>query len=65
VTLYQELLEKTPGRAILDIRGPELLAALERQPLLVKPNREELARTVGRALGTDDDVRAAIERART
>jgi tagatose 6-phosphate kinase len=46
-------------RAVLDVRGPELLAALVRRPLLIKPNREELAATVGRNLDGDPAVVAA------
>ncbi len=45
---YRDLLARTPGRAVLDARGPELLEALHEKPFLVKPNREELARTLGR-----------------
>jgi len=41
---------------VLDARGPELLAALECRPRVVKPNRAELALTVGRPL----DDRAAV-----
>jgi tagatose 6-phosphate kinase len=48
-------------RAILDFRGPELLAVLEHRPLLVKPNRHELAQTLGRALSSDEDVRAGMQ----
>lgn len=47
-------------RLVLDIRGPELLAALPLRPFLVKPNREELARTVGRESLTDLDLLAAM-----
>jgi 1-phosphofructokinase family hexose kinase len=50
---YRRLLEATSAPAILDIRGPELLHALECRPLVAKPNRDELQRTVGREL-TDD-----------
>jgi len=57
-TFYRELLAATPCPAILDVRGPELLCALERRPLLVKPNREELAHTLGRAL---PDERSLLE----
>ncbi len=59
-TFYRELLQATPGTAILDARGPELLAALEERPLLVKPNREELGRTVCRPLIDDADLRQAM-----
>ncbi len=58
-TFYSDLLARTPCPVILDARGPELLAALDRGPLVVKPNRDELGRTLGRAL--DDD--GALERA--
>jgi 1-phosphofructokinase family hexose kinase len=60
VALYRELLEMTHARAILDARGPELLAALERRPFLVKPNREELAQTVGRELSNDADLHTSM-----
>ena len=59
-TFYRELLESTRARAILDIRGPELLAALECRPFCVKPNRDELASTLNRALTTDDDLHTAM-----
>jgi tagatose 6-phosphate kinase len=59
-TYYRELLQRTPGRAILDIRGPELLEALAAKPFLVKPNREELAKTLGRDLRSDEDLQAAM-----
>jgi len=57
---YAELLARTSCPVILDARGPELLAALEHRPLLVKPNREELGRTLGRDLGTDDSLEQAM-----
>lgn len=44
-TFYRDLLQETNVPAILDVRGPELLEALVHRPWLVKPNREELART--------------------
>lgn len=58
---FADLLSDTPQacRAILDVRGPELIAALVRKPLLVKPNRDELAATVGRRLESDADCIAA------
>jgi len=59
VELYRRMLENTP-RAILDVRGPELHAALRERPLLVKPNREELASTVGRTLPDDAAVLEAM-----
>jgi len=57
---YRELLAQTPCRAILDVRGPELIEALACRPFLVKPNREELGRTVGRELTTDDSMHSAM-----
>jgi 1-phosphofructokinase family hexose kinase len=51
--IYRELVERTPCPAVLDFRGEGLLAALDLKPLVVKPNREELAQTVGHSL--DDD----------
>jgi fructose-1-phosphate kinase PfkB-like protein len=57
---YRELLQTTRARAILDIRGPELLSALDCRPFCVKPNREELALTLGRKLASDDDLHAAM-----
>lgn len=58
-TLYADLLRQTATPALLDCRGPELLACLPLRPLVVKPNREELAVTVGRALRTADELQAA------
>ena len=49
-SFHRELLRVTPCPAVLDVRGPELLEALEGKPRVVKPNREELAMTVGRPL---------------
>ena len=59
-TFYRTLLEQTPCPVVLDARGPELLAALSCKPRVVKPNREELAMTVGRALPEHADVLAAM-----
>jgi 1-phosphofructokinase family hexose kinase len=59
-TFYRDLLAQAPVKAILDARGPELLAALEARPFLVKPNREELGRTLGRDLHRDADLFDAL-----
>lgn len=59
-TFYRDLLARTPCRVVLDARGPELLAALEVKPFLVKPNREELGLTVGRPLSDDAALLAAM-----
>jgi len=58
---YRDCLERTRCPAVLDARGPELLEALPLEPLVVKPNREELGRTFGKELRTDEDLKAAIE----
>jgi tagatose 6-phosphate kinase len=71
---YRELLESiptasstmgadrsNPSRLVLDIRGPELLDCLAFRPFLVKPNREELATTVGRPLDDDRSLLAAMK----
>lgn len=55
VTFYRDLVSHTPCPVVLDARGPELLAALEAKPFVVKPNREELAMTLSAPL-TDDDA---------
>ena len=53
---YRRLLEATPCRAVLDFRGEGLLSVLDLKPYVVKPNREELARTVGQELNDDRDL---------
>lgn len=57
---FRRLLRHVRGQAVLDFRGPELLAALEARPFLVKPNREELSQTLGRPLHSDDELQQAI-----
>jgi 1-phosphofructokinase family hexose kinase len=57
---YRELLARTRGRAIVDARGPELLEALPARPFLVKPNREELGRTLGRELHSEAALADAL-----
>ncbi len=59
-TFYRELIQCTPCRVILDARGPELLEALACRPFLVKPNREELGRTLGRDLNSEPALIDAI-----
>ncbi len=58
--LYRDLLSATACPAILDFRGDELLQALATRPLVVKPNREELATTLGRTLDTPAELTAAM-----
>jgi fructose-1-phosphate kinase PfkB-like protein len=45
---------------VLDFRGEGLLGVLDLQPLVVKPNREELGQTGGRELSSDDDLLEAM-----
>lgn len=59
-TYYRDLVSRTPGRVIMDVRGPELLEALPTQPFLVKPNRAELARTLKCDLNSDADLQTAM-----
>jgi 1-phosphofructokinase family hexose kinase len=59
-TFYRALLERTPCRAVLDARGPELLEALPLKPFVVKPNREELGKTVGREIRGEEDLLWAV-----
>jgi 1-phosphofructokinase family hexose kinase len=57
---HRQLAERTHCPLVLDFRGQELLDVLDLQPYVVKPNREELARTVGRPLDSDEDLQAAM-----
>ncbi len=57
---YKTLLERTACPVVLDARGPELEAALACRPRVVKPNREELAATAGRALPDRASILSAM-----
>ena len=59
---YRELLDAAPVATVADVRGPELMAMLAgaRPPLVVKPNREELAATLGRPLASDSELLAGM-----
>jgi tagatose 6-phosphate kinase len=58
--LYSDLLAETRGNIVLDAQGEALLATLAHRPLVVKPNREELARTLDRPVDTDGELHAAM-----
>jgi tagatose 6-phosphate kinase len=58
---YRELVERTPCPAVLDFRGEGLLGVLDLKPYVVKPNREELAHTMGRPLESDDELLQAMQ----
>ncbi len=64
-TFCRELMSLTGARVILDASGEELRAALPLRPFCVKPNREELGRSLGRDLKTEDDLRRAMAEVRT
>ena len=57
---YRDLIAGIEARVIIDGRGPELTAALAEKPFLVKPNREELARTIRREISTDEELIVAM-----
>jgi len=60
-TIFAELMSGVDVPVVLDIRGPELLAALAHRPALVKPNREELEHTLSRPLSQPADVAQAVQ----
>jgi 1-phosphofructokinase family hexose kinase len=59
-SFYRELLQRTPCPAVLDFRGEGLMGVLDLKPFVVKPNREELARTLGRPLESDGSLLEAM-----
>jgi len=63
VEFYADCVNLAAGkgvRTIVDAAGDPLLKALEATPFLIKPNRMELAKTIGRPIETDADLRQAI-----
>jgi len=62
-TLYRDctrLAEDAGALSVVDAQGAALAEALKAKPGLVKPNRAELAATVGRALKSEADVMRAM-----
>jgi len=62
-TLYYDctrLAEKAGAISVVDAQGAALTEALKARPGLVKPNRLELAATIGRALKSEADVGRAM-----
>ena len=57
---YRELAAGVGCPIIADVRGAELVELLPLRPLVVKPNREELAATVERNLAKDADLHDAM-----
>jgi 1-phosphofructokinase family hexose kinase len=64
-TLFADLLVGSGVPAVLDIRGPSLIAVLPHRPRLVKPNREELEQTVGCSLPDEAAVFDAMRELHT
>lgn len=63
VDFYRQLVTSAPetARILIDAQGESLRSSCEAKPFLVKPNREELGRTLGRTLHSDADVWEAME----
>jgi tagatose 6-phosphate kinase len=59
-SFYRDLISHTPGRVVLDASGAELLEALACKPFCVKPNRDELGRTLGQDLISDELLKDAM-----
>lgn len=59
-SFYRELVHRTPCPVVLDFRGEGLLDCLELKPLVVKPNRQELAQTLNQPLASDEDLLDAM-----
>ncbi|MFN0056236.1 MAG: 1-phosphofructokinase family hexose kinase [Planctomycetales bacterium] len=59
-TFYRELIKQTCGRLLVDAQGEPLLESLAARPFLVKPNREELGRTLARPVDTLPRLHAAM-----
>jgi len=62
-TLYRDcvrLANDAGALSVVDAQGAALTEALETKPGLVKPNRPELAATVGRELKSEADVKRAM-----
>ena len=63
VTLYHDctrLAENAGAISVVDAQGAALAEALKARPGLVKPNRPELAATVGRELKSEADLKLAM-----
>lgn len=58
---YRALVEQARCPMILDFRGEGLLSVLDLRPLVVKPNREELASTLGHPPASDRELVAAMQ----
>jgi len=63
-TVYRDLVSASRAPVVLDAWSLELLEALPRKPFLVKPNRRELADSLGRELPDDRSLEAAMAEVR-
>lgn len=64
VTLYREMIQVASDRhlpSVVDAQGEALLLTLQARPLIVKPNRTELATTTGLDCSTATGLGKAIE----
>lgn len=57
-----QLARRAKVPVVLDGRGPALTLAMEHHPLVIKPNRAELAATLGQSLDTDAALFDAMRR---
>ena len=64
-SFYRDLIGRTEARIILDASGEELRTALAAKPFCVKPNREELGKTLGRDLTGESELIAALREVRS
>lgn len=56
-----EIIQVRGAKAILDTSGPSLLAGIESQPYLVKPNLEELESVIGKKLENRFEIKTASQ----
>jgi len=60
VDFYARLMRQTRANIIVDAQGPPLLACLTSRPAIIKPNREEFARTMGTSTETPAQLESAL-----
>ena len=65
VDFYARLARHTTAPLVVDAQGAPLLATLTARPAVIKPNREELGNTLGRALDTREQLAAAVAECHT
>jgi len=65
VDFYARLARHTAAPLVVDAQGAPLAATWPVQPAVIKPNREELGNTLGRALDTSAQLQAAVAECQT